>query len=123
MLIIRVYTGADGQTHFEDLETDTFPNPESLENVSGIRFRVQDPGVFSDWHQESQRNYIITLSGEGELGIGDGTLRRIKAGEVMLVEDLTGQGHTTRVTSTVPRVTVQIPLKNQTPGSESIINP
>ena len=75
MLIIRVYTGADGQTHFEDLETDTFPNPESLENVSGIRFRVQDPGVFSDWHQESQRNYIITLSGEGELGIGDGTLR------------------------------------------------
>ena len=117
MLIIRVYTGADGQTHFEDLETDTFPNPESLENVSGIRFRVQDPGVFSDWHQESQRNYIITLSGEGELGIGDGTLRRIKAGEVMLVEDLTGQGHTTRVTSTVPRVTVQIPLTHQTPGS------
>ena len=117
MLIIRVYTGADGQTHFEDLETDSFPYPESLADVSGIRFRIQEPGVFSDWHQESQRNYIITLSGEGELGIGDGTLRRIKAGEVMLVEDLTGQGHTTRVTSTVPRVTVQIPLSNQTPGS------
>ena len=117
MLIIRVYTGADGQTHFEDLETDAFPYPESLENVSGIRFRIQEPGVFSDWHQESQRNYIITLSGEGELGSGDGTLRRINAGEVMLVEDLTGQGHTTRVTSTVPRVTVQIPLSNQTPGS------
>ena len=117
MLIIRVYTGADGRTHFEDLETDAFTYPESLENVSGIRFRIQEPGVFSDWHQESQRNYIITLSGEGELGIGDGTLRRIKAGEVMLVEDLTGQGHTTRVTSTVPRVTVLIPLSNQTPGS------
>jgi quercetin dioxygenase-like cupin family protein len=117
MLITRVYTGDDGQAHFEEIETDDFPNPESLLNVSGIRFRIQQPGAFSDWHQESQRNYIITLAGEGELGIGDGTLRRIRPGEVMLVEDLTGQGHTTRVTSSEPRITAQVPLKNQTPGT------
>jgi len=117
MLITRVYTGDDGQAHFEEMETDDFPNPESLLNVTGIRFRIQQPGAFSDWHQESRRNYIITLSGEGELGIGDGTLRTIRPGEVMLVEDLTGQGHTTRVTSSEPRITAQIPLENQTPGT------
>ena len=35
----------------------------------------------------------------------------------MLVEDLTGQGHTTRVTSTEPWITIAIPLVNQNPGT------
>jgi quercetin dioxygenase-like cupin family protein len=115
MKITRIYTGPDGQSHFEDLEIDNHPNLDNLTAVSNIRFRIGEPGNFSDWHQESRRNYIITLSGEGEIGIGDGSRRRFGPGQVMLVEDLTGQGHTTRVSSTEPRVTVAIPLVNQTP--------
>ncbi len=117
MIITRIYTGEDGQSHLEELETDTFPNPASLSEITGIRFRVQPPGQFSDWHVESRRNYIITLSGEGEIGLGDGSVHRISPGQVMLVEDLTGQGHTTRVSSEAPRVTIAIPLANQTPGT------
>ncbi len=117
MLITRIYTGEDGQSHLEELETTTFPNPASLEQITGIRFRVQQPGQFSDWHVESRRNYIITLSGEGEIGLGDGSVHQIGPGRVMLVEDLTGQGHTTRVSSDVPRISIAIPLANQTPGT------
>ena len=117
MLITRIYTGEDGHSHFEDLDISDHPNLESLSGVTSIRFRVGEPGLFSDWHQESRRNFIITLSGEGEIGIGDGSLRRFGPGQVMLVEDLTGQGHTTRVSSTEPRITVAIPLANQTPGT------
>ena len=117
MLITRVYTGADGQSHFEELDPASHPNPGSLSSITSIRFRVSEPGAFSDWHRESRRNYIITLSGEGEIGLGDGSRQRFGPGAVMLVEDLTGQGHTTRVTSAVPRVTVAIPLANQTPGT------
>ena len=100
----------------EYLDITDHPDLDSLTKVTSIRFRIGEPGNFSDWHQESRRNYIITLSGEGELGLGDGTSRRFGPGQVMLVEDLTGQGHTTRVTSTEPRITIAIPLKNQTPG-------
>ena len=117
MIITRLYTGADGESHMEDLETTTFPNPESLEQISEIRFRVQQPGQFSDWHVESRRNYIITLSGEGEIGLGDGSVHKIGPGRVMLVEDLTGHGHTTGVSSDVPRISIAIPLSNQTPGT------
>lgn len=117
MLITRIYTGADGQSLIEEMETDAFPNPASLAEVESIRFRMQEPGQFSDWHVESRRNYIITLSGEGEIGLGNGSVHKIGPGRVMLVEDLTGQGHTTRVSSSVPRVTVAIPLVNQTPGT------
>jgi len=117
MLITRVYSGDDGQSHFEDLDITDHPDLDSLTKVTSIRFRIGEPGNFSDWHRESRRNYIITLSGEGELGLGDGTSCRFGPGQVMLVEDLTGQGHTTRVTSTEPRITIAIPLENQTPGS------
>ena len=116
MLITRLYSGADGQSHFEDLEISNHPKLDELSAVTSIRFRISEPGSFSDWHQESRRNYIITLSGEGELGLGDGTLRRFGSGAVVLVEDLTGQVHTTRVTSNEPRITVAIPLENQTLG-------
>ena len=117
MQITRIYTGDDGQSHFEDLEIDKHPNLESLSAVTSIRFRIGEPGNFSDWHQESRRNYIITLSGEGEIGIGDGSVRRFGPGRVMLVEDLTGQGHTTLVSSSEPRITIAVPLTNQTPGT------
>ena len=116
MIVTRIYTGDDGQTHFEDMEILDHPNLDGLTQVTSIIFRIGQPGNFSDWHRESRRNYIITLSGEGELGIGDGTLRRFGPGQVTLVEDLTGQGHTTRVTSTEPRITIAIPLADQTPG-------
>ena len=117
MLITRIHTGDDGQSHFEDSDIFNHPNLESLTAVESIRFRIGEPGNFSDWHRESRRNYIITLSGEGEIGLGDGSLRRFGPGQVMLVEDLTGQGHTTRVTSTEPRITIAIPLVNQNPGT------
>ncbi|MSQ07605.1 MAG: hypothetical protein EXR54_06990 [Dehalococcoidia bacterium] len=117
MLITRIFTGADGQSHFEELDPANYPNPESLKSITSIRFRVSEPGAFSDWHRESRRNYIITMSGEGEIGLADGSRRRFGPGAVMLVEDLTGQGHTTRVTSAMPRVTIAIPLANQTPGT------
>ena len=117
MKISRIYTGDDGQAHIDEIDVDSFPNPQSLSEITGLQFRVQQPGRFADWHVESRRNYIITLSGEGEIGLGDGSLHRFGPGAVVLVEDLTGQGHTTRVTSDIPRVTIAVPLTNQTPGT------
>ncbi len=118
MIITRIYTGDDGQSHMIDFDLADHPNPESLLSATSIVFRSHEPGRFSDWHCESRRNYIITLSGEGEIGLGDGSVHRIGPGRVMLVEDLTGQGHTTRVTSSVPRVTVAVPLADQTPTGQ-----
>ena len=112
MLITRVYSGDDGQSHFEDLDLTNHPDLDSLTKVTSIRFRIGEPGNFSDWHQESRRNYIITLSGEGEIGLEDGTTRRLRAGDVNLAEDMTGKGHTTRVVGDVPRVTATIHLED-----------
>jgi len=53
---------------------------------------------------------VITLQGEGEIGLEDGTLYRLRAGDVILAEDLTGKGHTTRVVSEVPRILATVSL-------------
>ena len=75
-------------------------------------FHAAEPGRFSDWHNAPRRQYIITLSGEGEIGLEDGTTRRLRAGDVNLAEDMTGKGHTTRVVGDVPRVTATIHLED-----------
>jgi quercetin dioxygenase-like cupin family protein len=110
MAIVRIYTGDDGESHFEELTLESHPELASLQPAQGIMFRNYEPGYFSDWHHAPRRQFVFTLSGEMELGIGDGTTRRLGVGDVLLAEDLTGRGHTFRVSSDVPRLSVAVPL-------------
>ena len=110
MSITRLYTGADGQTHIEELDLASHPELTTLQAAKGIVFRTTQPGYFSDWHNAPRRQFVITLSGEVEIGLGDGSLHRFGPGHVTLAEDLTGKGHTTRVVGNQPRMTATIPL-------------
>ncbi len=110
MAIVRLYTGDDGQTHMEELDLASHPELTAQHNVTGVTFRETPPGRFSDWHNAPRRQYVINLSGEVEIGLGDGTVKRFGPGHVTLAEDLTGKGHTTRVVGSQPRVSVTIPL-------------
>jgi quercetin dioxygenase-like cupin family protein len=110
MSITRLYTGTDGQTHIEELDLASHPELTTLQAAKGIVFRTTQPGYFSDWHNAPRRQFVITLSGEVEIGLGDGSIHRFGAGHVTLAEDLTGKGHTTRVVGNQPRMTATIPL-------------
>ncbi len=98
MQYVRLYTGDDGESHFADLEF----SKESNENVpmraeAELIFRRIPEGRFSDWHTTTQRHYGMVLSGRVAVGLGDGTVREFGPGDVILEEDLTGRGHTTRI--------------------------
>ena len=110
MEIARLYSGDDGQTHVEFMDLSTHPELATLQQAVGIQFRAAAPGNFIDWHPAPRRQFVITISGEVEIGLGDGSVHRFGPGHVNLAEDLTGQGHTTRVVGSVPRVTATIPL-------------
>src|SRR5256714_6182241 len=103
-MIVRIYTGHDGQTHFEDLP---LPAEEShnvaLQAGANLVFRCFPADYWSDWHTAPRRQYIFILTGQMEIGIGDGTTRCFGPGDVVLADDLTGQGHTTRSVG-VPRI-------------------
>ena len=117
--IWRVYSGSDGRSHVEEvpLAMKPFTDTEGahgegtpLQAGAGIVFRVSPPGYVLDWHCAPRRQYSITLSGQAEIQVGDGTVVRVGPGDVLLAEDLTGQGHVTRSVGAEPRFYAIVPL-------------
>src|ERR1700720_2406609 len=109
-MIVRIYTGADGHTHFEDLPLPAEENHNvALQAGANLVFRSFPADYWSDWHTAPRRQYIFILVGQMEIGIGDGTTRRFGPGDVVLADDLTGQGHTTRSLG-VPRISATVPV-------------
>ena len=115
----RVYSGADGESHVAELPLTLKPFRDvegahgegtPMQAASGIAFRVARPGYVLDWHCAPRRQYSISLSGTAEIEVGDGTIVRVEAGDVVLAEDLTGRGHITRVVGDRPRVYAIVPL-------------
>src|SRR5439155_26487246 len=84
-----------------------------LQHVQGITFRVSPSGYVLTWRCAPRRQYTITLAGEAEIEVGDGTVKRIGPGDVLLAEDLTGQGHITRVVGHQQRFYMVIPLSEE----------
>ena len=113
-MIVRIYTGADGETHFDDVEPAFEQRGAGerspLEEAKGVEFGRYQPGYFSDWHNAPRRQYVFGLSGMMEIGIGDGTVVSFGPGDVLVAEDLTGRGHTMRITGSEPRVHAAVPL-------------
>ena len=96
MGIYRMYTGPDNETHIEALPLASHPELEQLQAVKGIQIQNNAGGRFLDFHQAPNRRWIITLSGEMEIGLGDGSVHKFGPGDARLIEDVTGHGHTTR---------------------------
>jgi len=116
VLITRLYTGADGQTHAEEIETKfTAGNPNEVFKMgtAGAELHRAAPGTVIDWHTAPRRQYVITLSGQGELEVSGRKKIPVGPGHIELVEDTTGKGHITRVTGTEDRVTLTLPLADQ----------
>ena len=114
MQVVRIYTGEDGESHFEELDLpyEKIADAErtAMQEATGIQFRRTSPGTFHDFHVAPRRQYVITLEGQAEIGLGDGTKRIFNAGDVELADDLTGRGHTTAAVGDKPRVSIAIPL-------------
>ena len=115
MKIVRLYTGPDNESHFEDIEVDLNTvgsmQASALQPAHGVIFRSAPANHLSSYHPAPKRQYVITLAGRVEIETGDGTIRSFGPGDVMLAEDTTGRGHITRVVGGEPRQYLFIPLK------------
>ena len=110
MAIFRMYTGSDGQSHLEEQTINAHPVLAEERSAAHIQFREIPVGAFMDWHNAPRRQYVIVLAGQLEIGLKDGTTKRMNPGDATLAEDTTGSGHTTRVVSATPAVAAVVPL-------------
>ena len=98
MKVTRIYTGDDGESHFEDIDIplkdagDIGSLSEQFK-ATGVIFRETDGNYDYNFHNAPQRQYVVMLDGEVDIEIGDGTIRRFSTGDILLAEDTTGRGH------------------------------
>ncbi len=115
MNITRLYADRDGESHFGEIEIDLrdmgpIGRLSERSPVKEIIFRENDADYDYDWHNAPQRQYIVLLDGEIEIEVSDGEKRLFRGGDVLLVEDVTGKGHRTRVTNNKPRRSLFVTL-------------
>jgi quercetin dioxygenase-like cupin family protein len=116
MKVHHLYPDANGESHFEDLEIEWVEQSKASKlskrfPANGVIFREVEPAYDLDWHPAPRRQYIINLTGAVQLTASDGESRVIRAGEVVLVEDVTGKGHLSKSVGDEPRLCVFIPVE------------
>lgn len=116
MRVVRIYTGDDNASHFEDLdiplEASRYGHLSAPVPCDSVIFRETPAGGLLDFHPAPRRQFVITLAGMVEVECGDGSKRRFGAGDIMLADDVTGQGHISREI-TGPRRSIFIPVPDE----------
>lgn len=115
MKIVRIYTGDDGRSHFEDMtvpltDRGALGRISELWRGSGVMFREVDGDYDLDYHNAPRRQLVVNLSGSVDIETGDGTVRRLGPGDILLAEDTDGQGHISRAVDGEPRRCLFVPL-------------
>ena len=104
---LRIFADEEGCSHFEtkrvDLEAKDYAPPAPSLNTSNMEaadksvFLELPIGWYGDWHPTPVRQWLILMTGMCEFEAGDGERVTCKAGDVVMLEDLTGKGHQTKV--------------------------
>ncbi len=93
MAIYRIFQGNDGESHIEEMSLEDHPELGALTNLSEVRIQQFDGTRNMDFHPLPERRLIIHLSGEVDIGTSDGSKQVFRAGDIRLMEDVTGRGH------------------------------
>jgi len=122
MKYTRVFADEEGETHFEDVEVELelvdFAPPASPLMLSRFKpatryaFCMFPSGWFGDWHPTPRKQVFFGLSGEYEVKVSDGERRVFGPGSVVLVEDVAGKGHVTRVVGSEGVLTAIVQLED-----------
>jgi hypothetical protein len=115
MQYVRLYAGPDGESHFEDLDVGTsrlggraiLDEPWPVKDLTFLRRGAGVPRM-ETWHTAPVRQFLIFLDGETEYEASDGQRRRMRPGDVLLVEDTTGKGHRTWIQG--ERIWIHVPV-------------
>lgn len=104
MKLVRVYTGDDNESHFEvHDQKDYFEFTErnntrtAVLDAKGMIVAKRDTDAPVKFHNATKRQYGLYLSASVELGMGDGSTVVMEPGDILLAEDTTGHGHTSKV--------------------------
>jgi hypothetical protein len=117
---VRIWTGADGDSEFEDgivditagARGDAIGAPIEVEQLS---FRETSSGGAYKPHQDPVPRFVITLSGALEFETNSGATFRIPPGDILLARDNSDTGHKWRWIGSDPWRRACVAYKNGAP--------
>jgi hypothetical protein len=115
MKVNNLYEDEQGISHWRDIEiewVEETPGGRLSKRfpATGIIFREVPPTYDMDWHPAPRRQYIINLDAGVQLTASDGEARVIGAGEIILVEDISGKGHLSQAVDPQLRHCIYVPI-------------
>ena len=116
MRIHNLWVDDKGESHWRDIEVEyveTTPAGRLSKRLpaTGIIFREVQPDYDLDWHPAPRRQYIVNLDAGVQITASDGETRKIGAGEILLVEDVSGKGHLSQGVNQQLRHSLFIPVE------------
>jgi hypothetical protein len=115
MRIHNLYADEAGASHFRDVDI-AMPEETPIGSLSalvpaiGLIFRKTKGSYDVGWHNAPRRQYIINLDAAVRVTASDGESRIIGAGEVLLIEDVTGVGHQSQAVDGKDRHSIFVPI-------------
>ena len=110
MKIIRVFSGADGESHFEDVTAEEMTSIVNRLGDGDITLGLRPSPSFSDYHTAPRRQYGVNLSGPAAFEGASGSKVQMEPGDILVAEDLEGHGHIARSLGDTPRASLAVPL-------------
>jgi quercetin dioxygenase-like cupin family protein len=127
----RVYNDSSGTSHFANEELILNPYDIGMNSRSvtvssviaaeGVRFFCFPVGTLVDWHPAPRRQLYFVLSGEMEMEVMDGEIRRFETGSVILGESTEGKGVRVRWGDKELGCVAVMPLKKGDPENFSLM--
>jgi quercetin dioxygenase-like cupin family protein len=104
---VRLWTGADGNSRFEDGTLDLTGGVRgdplsSKTTTTSISFQETQPGGTFAWHDAPIRQFVITLSGTLDFQTHTGEHFIIRPGDILLAENTTGTEHSWKLIDDEP---------------------
>ncbi|MBO4226721.1 hypothetical protein [Bradyrhizobium neotropicale] len=100
---VRLWTGEDNNSHFEDGLIELEPGQRgdwlsSKADADAVSFQETASGGAFAWHTAPIRQLVITLSGTLDFETRDGEHFLLHPGDILLAEDTAGSGHSWKLT-------------------------
>ena len=122
----HLYSDANGVSHFKAEQLDFKPLPAAnpsqsltmhvLTGAQGATLLRLRQGAVEDWHIAPRTQFLIAVQGESEVTAGDGKTMRLKPGDIMLMDDTKGNGHTTAAVGPQDHVALVVPVTAASPS-------
>jgi quercetin dioxygenase-like cupin family protein len=104
---VRIWTGEDQNSHFEEgrIDLEAGAHGDLLSGkmpAATVSFQETSSGGTLAWHTAPVRQLVITLSGTLDFQTRGGQHFMLRPGDILLAEDTVGGGHTWKLVDDQP---------------------